>query len=72
MLSQLGKVFARIIYNRLFSWVEESNLLHDDQAGFRKNHETLDNLLIIRVRSDFTSSDFLALRFLLAIFLGLS
>ena len=47
LLSQIGKIFARIIYKRLSAWVESNNIIHDTQGGFRKNHETLDNILII-------------------------
>ena len=43
----MGTIFSRIIYKRLSAWVENSNILYETQVGFRKNHETLDNLLII-------------------------
>ena len=47
LLSCVGKLFTRIISNRLTKYAEEYNLLNDCQAGFRKGYSTTDNLFII-------------------------
>lgn len=40
LLSSIGKVFERIIFHRLQSFVEENDLIHDCQYGFRAQHST--------------------------------
>ena len=40
ILSQLNKVFEKIIHNRLNSFLLENNLLSPQQYGFRKGHNT--------------------------------
>ena len=47
LLSHVGKLFARIIYNRLSSWAEANSLISDVQGGFRSGRETLENLLVL-------------------------
>ena len=40
ILPIFGKVFERIIYNRLYAFFTSRGILHDDQFGFRKGHST--------------------------------
>ena len=40
ILPIFGKVFERIIYNRLYGFFTSRGILHDDQFGFRKGHST--------------------------------
>ena len=45
--SVLAKVFAMIIETRLSAWAEDHNLRAEGQAGFRKDHRTVDNIFIM-------------------------
>ena len=40
LLSTISKVFERIIYDRMYEYLNENNLLAKEQYGFRKNHST--------------------------------
>ena len=39
-LPLFGKIFEKIIYNRLYSYLASKNILYKNQFGFRKNHST--------------------------------
>ena len=47
VLSTLGKLFTRILNNRLNAWAEEYNVYIEAQAGFRKHMSTIDNIFIL-------------------------
>ena len=47
LLSCFSKVFTSILNNRLTSFADEINLISPVQAGFRRNHSTLDNIFIL-------------------------
>ena len=47
LLSTLGKLFTRILNNRLNEWAENYNVYIEAQAGFRKNMGTVDNIYIL-------------------------
>ena len=47
MLSCIGKLFTRIINNRLYDWTENYHVFAEAQAGFRKCIIT-DNVFILR------------------------
>ena len=47
LLSTLGKLFTRIINNRLNDWAENYNVYIEAQAGFRKEMSTIDNIFIL-------------------------
>ena len=47
MLSTLGKLFTRILNNRLNEWAERYRIYIEAQAGFRKNMGTVDNIFIL-------------------------
>ena len=47
LLSTLGKLFTRIINNRLTNWAEDYNVYVEAQAGFRKGMSTVDNVFIL-------------------------
>ena len=47
LLSVLGKLFTRILNNRLHFWAESYDISIEEQAGFRSNHSTLDNLFVL-------------------------
>ena len=48
IISCLGKLFTKIMNDRLSRFVEEKNILSDVQYGFRKNRSTIDCLFIIK------------------------
>ena len=35
-----GKIFEKVIYSRLYSFLTSMNIIYDKQFGFRKNHST--------------------------------
>jgi hypothetical protein len=45
--SCLGKIFERIINNRLYSFVESNKLISFAQSGFRKHRSTKDNITFL-------------------------
>ena len=40
MLPIFGKIFEKLIYSRLYSFLISKNVIYDKQFGFRKNHST--------------------------------
>ena len=47
LLSVLGKLFTRILNNRLTSWVERYNVYIEAEAGFRSEMSTSDNIFVL-------------------------
>ena len=47
LLSVLGKLFTRVINNRLGDWAENYFLLIEAQAGFRPGMGTVDNIFVL-------------------------
>ena len=45
VISAIAKVFERIIYNRISSYLSEHNILSKHQSGFRSFHPTMTALL---------------------------
>ena len=48
IISCLGKLFTKIMNNRINRFVEEKNILSDVQYGFRKDRSTIDCLFIVK------------------------
>ena len=46
ILPSLSKIFERLMYNRMLSYINKFNILSNDQFGFRKNRNT--ELAVIR------------------------
>ena len=44
LLSCLRKLFTSILNNRLSKYIDENNILSENQSGFRKDYSTLDNI----------------------------
>lgn len=40
LLPAVSKIFEKLIYKRLYSYLEKNNLLIDNQYGFKRNHST--------------------------------
>ena len=47
LLSILGKLFTRVLNNRLKDWAENYHLLIEAQAGFRAGMSTTDNIFVL-------------------------
>ena len=47
LLSVLGKLFTRILNNRLNFWAKSYDILTEKQAGFRSNRATVDKLFVL-------------------------
>ena len=47
LLSTLGKLFTRILNNRLKDWAEDYHVYIESQAGFRSNMGTVDNIFVL-------------------------
>ena len=45
ILPILSKIFERIVYNRVYSFLEKYNLLNHSQYGFRKGKSTIQAVL---------------------------
>ena len=45
VISVLAKVFERIVYDQLCAYLEEHNIIHKFQSGFRSTHSTVTALL---------------------------
>ena len=54
LLSVVGKLFTRILNNRLSGWAEDENFWYPGQAGFRPGHSTVDNAFILHRRETFS------------------
>lgn len=52
LLSCLGKLFTSILSKRLELYSEEIELIHNNQAGFRKGFSTLDHILTLQFLSN--------------------
>lgn len=47
LLSTFGKLFSRVLNNRLNAWAEEHHVYLEAQAGFRKGMGTVDNIFVL-------------------------
>ena len=47
LTSCIGKLFERLITNRLSWFVEKNNIIGPEQAGFRKHRSTTDHVIIL-------------------------
>jgi hypothetical protein len=47
LLSVLGKIYISVLNERVTTWVETNHILVEEQAGFRKDRDTTDQLFII-------------------------
>ena len=47
LLSNLNKIFEKIIFNRVYNFLEEHEILYKYQFGFRKAHSTNHALISI-------------------------
>ena len=64
LLSIYGKIFERLIFNPVFEFLEENNLLSPNQSGFRPNGSCENQLMSIghSIYADFDQSPSLEVR----------
>lgn len=43
-ISNIAKMFEKIIYNRIYTFIDNNNILSNKQFGFTKNKSTTDPL----------------------------
>jgi exonuclease III len=48
LLSQLGKLLAKILQNRAQNFAEKNNIIDEAQSGFRKKRSTIDSIFAVR------------------------
>ena len=48
LVSALGKVFTRLLNDRLEKFANDNDILLKNQAGFRKNHATTDHVYVLQ------------------------
>ena len=44
----LGKIFTKIINKRMEVFANENSIISENQAGFRKNHSTIDQVFVLQ------------------------
>ena len=68
-LPVFGKIFEKVIYNRLYSFFTSQNIIYDNQYGFRKSHSTSHaiNHSITHITNELSNN-----KFVLGIFIDLS
>ena len=47
LLSVFGKLFTRVLNNRLTFWAESYGILIEEQGGFREERSTIDNIFVL-------------------------
>jgi len=47
LLSVLGKIYASVLNDRATTWIEKKGILVEEQAGFRQDRATVDQLFIL-------------------------
>lgn len=53
ILSCFGKLFTSVLNNRLNLFLENNNILCEEQAGFRKGYSTIDHIFSLKLIIDF-------------------
>ena len=48
LLSNIGKIFTKIVNKRLVMWALENSKLYEEQAGFTKGKSTVDHLFVLQ------------------------
>ena len=58
LLVTWSKIFERVMYNRVYNYLETNSLIYIKQFGFRKNHSTVDAIAEVteKLRLDMSSS----------------
>ena len=48
LINSLTKVFIGLLTEQLTKWVEENNIIHEEQSGFRQNYSVIDNTFALQ------------------------
>ena len=56
IVSCLGKVFTSVLNERLTAFLEDNEMLLENQAGFRKHHSTTDHIFVLHSLIEFLNS----------------
>ena len=48
LINFMCKNFTNILINRLNEWTEKYSVIHERQAGFRRNYSTIDNIFTLQ------------------------
>ena len=56
LLSCFGKMFMAVVNNRLSKFLDNSGVLGEEQAGFRKGYSTLDHVFTFKCLLDLYTS----------------
>ncbi|XP_055919580.1 uncharacterized protein LOC129951457 [Eupeodes corollae] len=57
LLNTSMKILTRLLYKRLYGWVQANHLLGESQAGFRKNYSTIDQIYSLTSIADIFIKD---------------
>lgn len=57
LVSSLGKAFTKIINNRLEKFSEKYNIINENQAGFRSDRSTIDQIFVLQNLIDMALSE---------------
>ena len=68
-MSYIMKIFEKLVNKNFMSYLEDNNILHKNQGGFRKQHSTVETVSTL---VDFLAESRNSHKFSLAIFLDLS
>ena len=47
LINTVCKIFANILVARLDKWTDKFNVIHESQAGFRRQYSTIDNIFTL-------------------------
>ena len=47
LIDSVCKIFMQVLNTRLSKWCDDNNIIHESQAGFRKNYSTFDNIFVL-------------------------
>ena len=48
LTSTFSKVFLHVVHSRLQTWVNDNDIIVEEQAGFRRGYSTIDNIFVLR------------------------
>ncbi|KAL1447409.1 hypothetical protein WDU94_005675 [Cyamophila willieti] len=47
LINTLTKLFTQLLHNRIYKWAEKSNMIPEEQAGFRKGRGCIDQIFVL-------------------------
>lgn len=52
LMSNISKLYTKLLSDRLWQWLDENEIINCAQAGFRRQYETVDNVLVLKTIID--------------------